>query len=328
MNIRLMRDGEYDDFLGLMEVSYGKPKGFFQVHDPHILGRANLGQNNVFLIEEQSRLVAALGLFRLDMIQGGVSVVMGGVGAICTLPEYRGRGCMAFLIKHAFDFMRDKSMPISVLWGDRHRYRSFGYEFAGRVLCFTITERGLARSGIVGSGVAVWDGRADVFRAMRNAYDQMSYRCIHDDVSFRARFTPFGISVYYAGKGDKFGYLAIKEKSVKVLEYAGSPETVMTIARHCLGALAVKSLDFLWPASMPLPEQYALAFSQCSIIPTGMACVLDVHRVWELFDGCQSKISMIRRDQAAELGGTSAVVSLFGCVDAPYNLFIPLLDRV
>lgn len=55
---------------------------------------------------------------------------------------------MTKLLSHASVMMKERGWPLSVLWGDRQRYCSFGWEVAGLKYSLTITRRALTKANV------------------------------------------------------------------------------------------------------------------------------------------------------------------------------------
>jgi hypothetical protein len=99
------------------------------------------------VLVKDGKIVCHVGLFPLEVVADGARVTLGGIGGVATLPEKRGKGHMARLLSHVIALMHEKGIPASVLWGDRQRYRPFGWESAGQTITVTLTERSLSKSG-------------------------------------------------------------------------------------------------------------------------------------------------------------------------------------
>ena len=82
------------------------------------------------------------------LVTAGVSMTLGGIGAVSTAVEARGKGYMTKLLYHAIDEMRAKGYPASWLGGDRQRYNTFGWETATRALRLRFSRRSLDWYGV------------------------------------------------------------------------------------------------------------------------------------------------------------------------------------
>lgn len=61
-----------------------------------------------FIVEEGGRAVGHVGVLRHEVEVGGVTVAVGGVGGVVTVPEVRGRGYAQLAMRRAESFMRDE----------------------------------------------------------------------------------------------------------------------------------------------------------------------------------------------------------------------------
>lgn len=175
MIIRNVREEEWDDFMKLLERSYGFSSGFFPRYYPYIYGAECRDLSSFYVVEDNGKLVSHVGLFKIKAISFGISIIIGGIGGVATLPEERGKGYMTALLRHVINVMKRDGISLSVLWGDRQRYGSFGWEVAGQKQALYITSRSLSRSGIRPievSGVE-WD---DAVPLMSKHYESMPIR--------------------------------------------------------------------------------------------------------------------------------------------------------
>ncbi|ABW00939.1 GNAT family N-acetyltransferase [Caldivirga maquilingensis] len=175
MIIRNVKEEEWDEFMRLLERSYGFPSGFFPRHYPYIYSDACRDLSSFYVIEDNGKLVSHIGLFKMKAISFGVSIIMGGIGGVATLPEERGKGYMSALLNHVINVMKKEGIPLSVLWGDRQRYGAFGWEVAGQKQALYITSRSVSKSGIKPIEVSEvkWD---DAVPLMRRHYESIPIR--------------------------------------------------------------------------------------------------------------------------------------------------------
>ena len=146
--VRRLSLDELGELMNMLEVSYNYPKGFFQRHYPYLYRPECAGDSIFLVVDVDGRIVSHVGLFKMKARVFGVEVDVGGIGGVATLPSERGRGYMSMLLNHAVRLMADEGIPLSVLWGDRHRYGAFGWEVAGLKYVLYLTERAIARGGV------------------------------------------------------------------------------------------------------------------------------------------------------------------------------------
>ncbi len=95
-----------------------------------------------FVIRENGRIVSCAGVFPMMLDLCGQKVEIGGIGGVCTLPEYRGRNFMQALIDRIQQEMTAKKYPFGWLAGDRRRYSPWGYEHIVRLCKYDLSTRG------------------------------------------------------------------------------------------------------------------------------------------------------------------------------------------
>jgi len=132
--IRTLRASEREALLDLLE-GWELPDGwsgraFFRRYleqDPAYV------DENVWVAEEAGRLVSCAQIFprrlRLDPALGDVTVPVGGIGSVYTHPESRGSGVASELLRAALRAMRERGMPLSLLFASRLAfYGRLGWE--------------------------------------------------------------------------------------------------------------------------------------------------------------------------------------------------------
>jgi hypothetical protein len=99
------------------------------------------------VIERTGEIISHVGVYPIEVVLHGVTVRIGGIGAVCTAASARGEGHMTRLLYHAIEEMREQGYPLSWLGGDRHRYRAFGWECVAADYELTFSRRSLERTG-------------------------------------------------------------------------------------------------------------------------------------------------------------------------------------
>ncbi len=96
-----------------------------------------LGRENYRCLVRDNRPVGGLGFLSMGQFFGGNSVETAGVVAVGIPPQLRGRGVGAVLMKKALLELREKNVPISVLYPSTVAfYQKFGYVIAGHQFAY------------------------------------------------------------------------------------------------------------------------------------------------------------------------------------------------
>lgn len=146
--IRTVRADEFEEFMRFLERCYGHSRDFFPRAYPQLYRPDPDALECFMVLEVDGKIVSHVGLYPLDVRSFGCRVMTGGIGGVATLPEYRGRGYMSRLLRHAISTMRERGWPLSALGGDRQRYMTFGWERAGLKVNLTLTRRSLEWAGV------------------------------------------------------------------------------------------------------------------------------------------------------------------------------------
>lgn len=136
-----------------LERSYGHPRGFFSAILPQLYRTDEDSLSQFLIIERDGKIISHVGLFPLEATCFGIDIMVGGIGGVATLPQYRGKGLMSALLDRAAELMKERGWPLSVLWGDRQRYYPFGWDNAGLKYSLTVTRRALDRAKVNASDI-------------------------------------------------------------------------------------------------------------------------------------------------------------------------------
>ncbi len=147
MIIRHIHPEEYPILMHLLDRGFGSWHGIFPALYPHLYTPDAEACSWTYVVEEAGQLVAHVGLYPLVSVAGSVHLKIGGVGAVTTLPEARGRGYMSRLLRHVIREMRAQHYSLAWLAGNRQRYGTFGWEVAGLTYRLTFSRRSLAWRG-------------------------------------------------------------------------------------------------------------------------------------------------------------------------------------
>ena len=148
VEVRALRSDEYESLMRFLERCYGHSYDFFVRAYPHLYLPGAQSLDRFFIAVEDGAIVSHVGSFPMEVRVGPARVKCAGIGGVATLPEARGRGHMSRLIGEALRQMRRNGEALSILWGDRQRYRHFGYETCGMKAELAFTLRSLEQSGV------------------------------------------------------------------------------------------------------------------------------------------------------------------------------------
>jgi predicted N-acetyltransferase YhbS len=147
VQLRNLRLEEFSRLMRMLERSFGHSYDFFRREYPHLYRPTAEACRWAYVVEEDGALVAHVGLYPLEIVNQGISIRVGGIGGVASVPEVRGKGYMSRLLRHVVDEMRAQNHVLSWLSGDRQRYNTFGWEMAGLAYRLTFSNRSLTWGG-------------------------------------------------------------------------------------------------------------------------------------------------------------------------------------
>jgi predicted N-acetyltransferase YhbS len=108
----------------------GERPGDMSAEYPLVFGRDNL--DGMRIIPGDRGPVAHVGVCVRDAHLLGARVRVASIGAVCTDPDHRGRGCASALMEDAKRFARERGASLMLISGGRGLYHRLGYATVGR----------------------------------------------------------------------------------------------------------------------------------------------------------------------------------------------------
>ncbi len=138
----------------------------------------------------QGRMVGGMIVHRFRQSVRGVIKPMGGVAAVASYPEFRGRGHVTRLLEHAYARMREHGRPVSMLHPFRESfYERFGYVAAGAALEIEVPTEALAYTlerkpgpGWVEERLAPAEARDAFFELLRETAPRYNGFTVHESI--------------------------------------------------------------------------------------------------------------------------------------------------
>ena len=272
---RSMYPDEYDKYMDLKEIAYGRTRKHFLNSNPYAAKRENFVPEEHLIIKESGRVVSHLRLLLMKIIAGDCTMKAGAVGEVGTHPDYRGRGHMESLLRNSVERMREKKIVLSILSGNTQRYRHFGWEMAGRKMVFRLNQRS-TKEVIVGSEFTVkgYDGEADLDRVM-TIHEREPLRIERTERNYQGILARGDIDVWMGNEGGLDCYAVLKNDAV--IEFGGKPSLVAKLFSFLLSTYPLTTLcvDSPYVDSEMLRSLYRVSFSW-QISPQWMIKVIDL----------------------------------------------------
>ncbi len=323
---------EYSSIQRFLEEAYGVTRDFFPARYPSWWGPDTTDFSRICVIRGQhGEILSLVRVFPLDLQLGPARLTAGGIGAVATAPSARGRGLMSRVMEFAIARMKEEGFPLSILWGDRHRYSQFGYENGGRALRLSIGLKGLQRSGIRTLEPVRCRGEEAELENMAAAYARHPFRRRRGAQESRLIYSRRDLLLHCAGEGATFGYLILLGNRARggVAEFGGDPETVLGLAAGCCQRYGLSELSFPFPDWENVAEPYRRAANGATGRSAAMLKVLDTGAVLAALNPqCPDRKPPGAR-QLDAWPETRRVEALFGTFsEAPFNVFCWPLDQI
>jgi len=286
------KKSEYEKIQRFLESAYGHSYNWFPLSYPQVWRKENTEFKNTFIIKEKGEIVSLVRIFPLPLILNGIEVNFAGIGAVATSYSHRGKGYMSVLLQECFKEMKKQKFPLSILWGDRYRYKNFGYEVAGKKVFITITSRGLAKNKIESDkNTKRFQGEKEIFEKIIKAYNQHPYRKKRTKKEFKEIFKSVSSATYYLQKKNKFAYISISvETGFRIIEFGGDERLVLQILKYLEERFGYSSFSLYYPDFKFVPELIVSVSSFWEIKPEGMIKIIDLFQTLKCFS---KKFSLI-----------------------------------
>lgn len=283
MKITPVKKSEYASVMRFLENVYGFSRNQFALTFPQIWREETFDADNTLAIREKGKIVSFLRIFPLRFMLGRATLYAGGIGAVATDPECRGKGFMSILMQEAIRKMKEYGYAVSILGGDRHRYGNFGYENHGHCISVTVEARGLTKTGITLPSVKQYFGEDAVLSRIMDAYNSHPCRAERTKKFFQSAYEKNGIAIYYAGSSRTFGYLAATSWGVPggISEFGGNPCTVLGIAAYLNRRFEMHSFTLTYPDFSSVPDIIVKSACSWTTAPAGMLKILNLKKTIE-----------------------------------------------
>jgi predicted N-acetyltransferase YhbS len=331
--IRCARPDEYEPLMRFLDAAYDDPPGWFATFCPNDWLRETTDWEHCYVIDDDEGIASLVRVWRLEMALDGRALAVGGIGSVATDPRARGRGYMTLLMQHACERMRAEGMPVSILWGNAHRYRPFGYWAAGRSAWLQVAERGLCRAGVeplegaaVPSSAMLAGGGDAVLARLAQANGATPYRRARRPSEWRTLYGRKDLETLWADPDGCFGALTLhrhEDGRVDLAEAVGDMTTCLRLAAGVAREVKGARFSFGFPADVDPPAALWEASDGLHTGAAGMVAVLDL-------DAALAALGLQQHRRSFEgLGPGETVRHLFGAVRPGLaNLWVPAIDHI
>ena len=273
--LRSMYPEEYDELMDLKEIAYGSTKEHFLNYFPHSSKRENFVFEDHFILKENKRIVSHVGLFPMEVIAGKSKVKVGGIGGVATHPDYQGKGCMGKLLKYSVEKMKEREIPLSILWGDTQRYRYFGWETAGRKIVFCLNQRSIKKVKI-GKEFTLkgYNSKADLDKIME-IHEKEPLKVKRTKKNYEEVLKRTQIQIWMGNEENYSCYAVLNENTV--VEFGGEPSLVVELFSFLLSHYPLNTIYVHYPyADTEMLHYLYRVSSSWQILSLGMIKVIDL----------------------------------------------------
>lgn len=320
MEITVASPADLAEILPYLDTAYNFAPGFFGERLASQWNDEGVDWSGVFLIRGPDDAIQSLvRIWEMNLVQDGRTLICGGIGSVSTLKSARGAGHMSGLMNHCNAEMKRRGYALAILWGDRFRYASFGYESGGRGVNFSVDARGLRRCGIAPIESRELDD--EILAHIEAARLQIPFYRVRTLGEVPRMYRTPTRRVLAAGQSEAFGWIVWDLN--RVVEWGGAMSTVLGLAAHGIERKITEKWGFSLPDAKYAPPQLLAAMSGWSMDSASCrASILDLPKTLQTFE-IETPLQDLEK-----LDARAQVWELFGKPDAPRNLWMSSLDTI
>ncbi|OGF47534.1 MAG: hypothetical protein A2452_02445 [Candidatus Firestonebacteria bacterium RIFOXYC2_FULL_39_67] len=246
-------------------------------------------------IRDKGKVVSHVGLYPLKMKLPGAVLGIAGIGAVATYEKYRGKGFMKLQLEYAEKLMNENGYDISWLAGERKRYGYFGWENAGRLMKYSITER--TTKGIVTSGYTYrkYSDRIQDLKGIIKIHEKDGIGLKRTFLDYQLLFSRLHRETIIASVGSKpaayitFMITRWSKENGTVLEFGGDLTALKALFRHVIEKYEFKEIIAAAPAFFNRYNELLASISGYRVLENyGMIKIINLRSMLEKFTGQMS----------------------------------------
>ncbi|MDD5686784.1 MAG: GNAT family N-acetyltransferase [Elusimicrobia bacterium] len=299
--ISFLDKSSLDSFFKLLDNAF-PGEGPFDRTWPHACDRLEKNFKKHLIIKDKSKVISHVGLLPMNLMVDGSIIKVGGIGQVATHTDYRGQGLMNLLLNQTIRIMKEQEYDISWLAGDRKRYNSFGWENAGMVYRFYITDRTVKNINILKNinsrdfKVKFYKGENRYLKQIRDMHVKEKFGLKRNGEEYKVLFGGLKKETYLAVKNNKvLSYITIQKfkanvKNTKVREYGGDIEGLKFLIKYIVEKF---KLEFLTVNAPVFFSKYREVLFECSssweIVSSGMIKIINLESLLKKFTNQMTK---------------------------------------
>ncbi|MCM8769900.1 MAG: GNAT family N-acetyltransferase [Candidatus Omnitrophica bacterium] len=287
MEIGVANRQEYEKIQRFLEDAYGHSRNYFPNFYPQVWREDTTDYQHTLVAREGNRIISLVRIFPMKLVQEGIPLMVAGIGGVSTSPEYRGQGHMSSLMSQALQVMEKEGFPLSVLWGDRHRYSHFGYENGGCLIEIQITARGLSKIESPSLQVCRYQGQPRVLDQMLALNQQNPFHKQRTREEMARMLERIGLNSYYVENGHELAYACFSGErgGDDLVEFGGPTHLVFSILKQHQQRFGLQGFTLRYPMTKYVPPEVLEAASSWWFRAVGMLKVISLKSLLQTYQG-------------------------------------------
>ncbi len=217
-------------------------------------------RDNIRIIEEEEEICSVINFLPRRIAIEETPILTASIGAVCTHPDYRGRGYSSLILNDAEDRMRETGVRICLISGTRGLYTRWGARRVKNSVRYRIPSR---------SDKLPWrirEYKSDDLTALKRIYISQRTRYIREERDFELLIDsgtfPFGDTFYYRcvmeDQEGVRGYIILKRtpEGVIVKETGGKRVEIFKSLSYLAHELKIEEINYILPSEERVPAGY------------------------------------------------------------------------
>ena len=264
MEIRGAKKRELKKIIELINYVFRTGRGnlphTMEIEFPLLLTETNI--NNIKIIKDNGKIISIISFLPKTIFIEGIPITTGSIGAVCTHPDYRGKGYSSLLLLEVEKSMKKMGIALCLISSNRNLYKKWGASEVKGYLEYEI----LPLKSKTKINFNVREYKKNDLSSIEKIYNEDSTRYYRSHSDFKKLIIsgtfPFGETEYkkyvFESRSSIKGYIILKltPSRVEVKEAGGNDTDIFSVLSFLAKKLNVGSIQYSLSKYKVVPSDY------------------------------------------------------------------------
>ncbi len=282
---RLATTDDYSAITELIDRVFGHGSGGMEARYPNWFSEDR--PERYAVIESDDEIVSTVACIVDTLMIGESEVECARIGHVATGYAHRNNGYMSSLLSFWLEWMKNRSIPIAALGGDRTRYNWFGWESTGAEMRFEITERRLPDAPDRPGEIMAYDGSNSRSNTIKSMYVASPYRVKRSISDIQDILDQYGVETLIYRDKEHTSYISFTQPRAygssgpggvtrRITEFGGSKQGVEILLNDLFSNYDTNKLVLTSDSTNPMNPYFHGICDRWSTVPHRMINILDL----------------------------------------------------